>query len=132
MKICEYCGKEIDYNHAFCSDECEENTFQYHKKRKKFQTLFSAVSIVGFIAIMAGTFIGLLAQEIKYGLLILGPGALLLGIMYLLLPYYGVEEQIHRKGIAKGKKTMKLIGIIVTLIGAVCLAFGLLIQFSII
>ena len=132
MKICEFCGKQIDYNHAFCSDECEENTFQYHKKRKKFQTLFSGISIVCFIAIMAGTFIGLLAQEIKYGLLIAGAGALLLGIAYLLFPYYGIEEQIHKKGIATGTKTMRLIGIIVALIGIICLAFGLLMQFSVI
>ncbi|MEE1076121.1 MAG: DUF2116 family Zn-ribbon domain-containing protein [Acutalibacteraceae bacterium] len=132
MKICEYCGKEIDYNHAFCSDECEENTFQYHKKRKKFQTLFSSTSIICFIAIMVGTFIGLLAQQIKYGLLIAGPGALLLGIVYLILPYYGIEEQIHNKGIIVGQKTMKLIGAIVALIGAICLTFGLLMQFSII
>ncbi len=132
MKICEYCGKGIDYNHAFCSDECEENTFQYHKKRKKFQTLFSSTSIICFIAIMVGTFIGLLAQQIKYGLLIAGPGALLLGIVYLILPYYGIEEQIHNKGIIVGQKTMKLIGAIVALIGAICLTFGLLMQFSII
>lgn len=132
MKICEYCGKGIDYNHAFCSDECAENTFQYHKKRKKFQTLFSTVSIICFIAIMVGAFIGLLAQEIKFGLLIVGPGALLLGIVYLILPYYGIEEQIHNKGIAIGTKTMRLIGVIVTLIGAICLTFGLLKQFSII
>ena len=126
MKICEYCGKEIDYDHAFCSDECEENTFQYHKKRKKFQTLFSSISVICFIAIMVGTFIGLLSQQMKYGLLIVGPGALLLGIVYLILPYYGIEEQIHNKGIAVGQKTMKLIGFIVALIGAICLIFGLL------
>lgn len=127
MKICEYCGKEIDYDHAFCSDECEENTFQYHKKRKKFQTLFSSISVICFIAIMVGTFIGLLSQQMKYGLLIVGPGALLLGIVYFILPYYGIEEQIHNKGIIVGQKTMKLIGAIVALIGAICLTFGLLI-----
>lgn len=127
MKICEYCGKEIDYDHAFCSDECEENTFQYHKKRKKFQTLFSSISVICFIAIMVGTFIGLLSQQMKYGLLIAGPGTLLLGIVYLILPYYGIEEQIHSKGIAIGQKTMKLIGAVVALIGAICLTFGLLI-----
>lgn len=132
MKICEYCGKEIDYNHAFCSDECEENTFQYYRKRKKFQTLFSTISIICFIAIMAGTFIGLLAQQIKYGLLIIAPGAVLLGIVYLILPYYGIEEQIHKKGITKGTKTMKLMGIVLTLIGVICLVFGLLMQFFII
>lgn len=132
MKICEYCGKGIDYDHAFCSDECEENTFQYHKKRKKFQTLFSTISVICFIAIMVGTFIGLLSQQMKYALLIAGPGALLLGIIYLILPYYGIEEQIYNKGIAVGQKTMKLIGVIVALIGIICLTFGLLKHFSII
>lgn len=125
MKICEYCGKEIDYDHAFCSDECEESTFQYHKKRKKFQTLFSTISVICFIAITVGTFIGLLSQQIKYTLLIAGTGALLLGIVYLILPYYGIEEQIHNKGIVVGKKTMQLIGVIVTLIGIICLIFGI-------
>ncbi len=132
MKICEFCGKEIDYDHAFCSDECEENTFQYHKKRKKYQKLFSTTSIMCFITIMLGTFIGLIAQVLKYGLLIAGPGALILGIVYMLFPYYGIEEQIHTKGLAKGRKTMILIGAIVALIGAVCFTSGLLIQLSII
>lgn len=132
MKICEFCGTGIDYNHAFCSDECEEQTFQYHKKRKKFQTLFSTISLLCFITIMVGTFIGLLAQELKYGLLIASPGALLLGITYILLPYYGIEEQIHKKGLRKGRKTMRLIGLIVALIGFVCLLFGVLIHYSVI
>ncbi|MEE0265682.1 MAG: DUF2116 family Zn-ribbon domain-containing protein [Acutalibacteraceae bacterium] len=132
MKICEYCGTGIDYNHAFCSDECENQTFQYHKKRKKFQTLFSTISLICFIAIMIGTFIGLIAQELKYGLLVAGPAAFLLGIFYILLPYYGIDEQIHKKGIKKGRKTMRLIGLVVALIGAVCFAAGLLIQFSVI
>ncbi|MEE0059477.1 MAG: DUF2116 family Zn-ribbon domain-containing protein, partial [Acutalibacteraceae bacterium] len=128
MKICEFCGKGIDYNHIFCSDECEENTFQYHKKRKKFQALFSTVSLICFATIMIGTFIGLLSQELKYGLLILGPGALVLGITYFLLPYYGIEEQIHKKGIITGQKTMRIIGLVVALVGFVCLLLGLLIQ----
>lgn len=132
MKICEFCGKEIDYQHAFCSDECQENTFQYHKKRKKFQKLFSTVSVICFIAIMIGTFIGLISQVLKFGLLIAGPATLVLGILYFLFPYYGIEEQIHSKGLAKGKKTMILIGAIVALIGAICLTFGLLMHFSII
>ena len=84
MKICNYCGKEIDYNHAFCSDKCEENTFQFYKKRKKFQTLFNIISIVCFIVIMLGTFIGLLTQVLKYGLLIASPGGILIGAIYVL------------------------------------------------
>ncbi len=132
MKICEFCGKEIDYNHAFCSDECEEETFQYHKKRKKYQTIFSTISVICFILIMVGAFIGLISQELKFGLLISSPGALILGITYILLPYYGIEEQIHKQGLRKGRKTMILLGLIVALIGVLCLLSGLLIHFSVV
>lgn len=130
MKICEYCGKEIDYNHVFCSDECEENTFIYHKKRKNFQTFFSVMSIICFVVIMLGTFIALLSQILKIGLLVSGSGALLLGIIYILLPYYGIEEQIHNKGIITGRKTMRIIGIIVSVIALACLIAGIIIPFG--
>ncbi|MEE0859212.1 MAG: DUF2116 family Zn-ribbon domain-containing protein [Acutalibacteraceae bacterium] len=130
MKICEYCGKEIDYNHAFCNDECEENTFLYHKKRKKFQTLFSTISVICFIDIMVGTFIGLLSQILKIALLVTSFGVLLLGLMYILLPYYGIEEQIHKKGIITGQKTMRILGIIVIAIGVICLIAGMIVPFG--
>jgi len=129
MKICSYCGKEIDYNHAYCSNECEENTFNFYKKRSKFQILFNIVSIVCFIAIMLGTFIGLLTQVLKYGLLIASPGGILLGIMYTVMPFYGIEEQIHNKGIAASIKTMRVIGIIVTVICTACVLAGIIMPF---
>ena len=71
MKICEFCGKELDYDHAFCDEECENNTFIYYKKRKQFQTCFNVTSIICFAVIMLGTFIGLIAQNLKLGLILL-------------------------------------------------------------
>lgn len=130
MKICEYCGKEIDYNHAFCSDECEDNTFIYHKYRKKFQKFFSVISVICFIIIMLGTFIGLISQILKVGLLVAGPGVLLMGIVYIILPYYGIEEQIHNKGIITGRKTMRIIGAAVSVIGAICIIAGIIVPFA--
>ena len=130
MKLCEYCGKEIDYNHAFCSDECEDNTFIYHKYRKKFQNFFSIISVICFIVIMLGTFIGLISQILKVGLLVAGPGALLMGIVYIILPYYGIEEQIHNKGIITGRKTMRIIGAVVSVIGVICIISGIIVPFA--
>lgn len=127
MKICSYCGKEIDYNHAFCSNECEENTFQFYKKRKKFQILFNIVSIVCFIVIMLGTFIGLLTQVLKYGLLIASPGGILIGAIYIIMPFYGIDEQIRSKGISASVKTVRALGTLVAVICTVCLTVGIII-----
>lgn len=129
MKICEYCGKQIDYNHAYCNDECEDNTFLYYKNRKKFQTLFNVVTIAGVIAIMLGTFIGLISQILKVGLLVVGIALLLIGIVYTALPYYGIDEQIRKSGIVATIKTTRIIGIAVTIIGVVCTVFGIIVPF---
>ena len=91
MKICEFCGKELDYEHAFCDEECENNTFTYYKKRKQFQTGFNAVSIICFAVIMLGTFIG--------------------------------------KGIKTCLKTTRMISAAVLIVGAVCLALGIIVPF---
>lgn len=129
MKICEYCGKEIDYNHAFCSEECEDNTFIFHKHRKNFQKFFNSISIICFIAIMLGTFIGLISQILKVGLLIIGPATLLVGILYIVLPYYGIEEQIRKKGIITGKRTVRIIGTFVAVIGILCTIASIIVPF---
>lgn len=129
MKICEFCGKELDHNHAFCDEDCENNTFIYYKKRKQFQTCFNAVSIICFAVIMLGTFIGLIAQNLKLGLIIVGSAVLLLGTVYIIIPYYGLDEQIRKKGIKACLKTTRMISSAVLILGAVCLALGIIVTF---
>ncbi len=129
MKICSYCGKQIDYNHTYCSESCEENTFLFYKNRRKFQLFFNIASIFCFIVIMLGTFIGLLTQELKYGLLFASPGGILIGIIYAVLPYYGLDEQIRYKGIVASKKTVRIIGSALAVLCTVCFVAGIIIPF---
>ncbi|MBQ2443778.1 MAG: DUF2116 family Zn-ribbon domain-containing protein [Clostridia bacterium] len=129
MKICEFCGKELDYDHAFCDEECENNTFIYYKKRKQFQTCFNVTSIICFAVIMLGTFIGLIAQNLKLGLIIVGSAVLLLGTVYIIIPYYGLDEQIRNKGIKTCLKTTRMISAAVLIVGAVCLTLGIIVPF---
>ena len=126
MKICSYCGKEIDYNHIYCSDECDKNTFMYYKLRKKYQMLFNVVNITAFVAIIIGVFLGLLSQILKLGLLVCGSGVALLGLLNLVLPYYGVDENIRKKGIVVSKKNVKILGGILLAVGLVMIVVGII------
>ena len=130
MKTCEYCGKEIDYNHAYCNEECENNTFQYHKKRKKFQTLFSVCNITGIIVIMLGGFIGVISQVIKIGLLVAGSGLSVLGLLNLLFPYYGIDEQIRKRGIVSTQRTVRFVGTVLLVLGIGFLIGGIIVPFG--
>ncbi|MDD6447971.1 MAG: hypothetical protein PUF87_08890 [Ruminococcus sp.] len=78
---------------------------------------------------MLGTFIGLLTQELKYGLLIASPGGILIGIIYAVLPYYGLDEQIRYKGIETSKKTVRIIGSVLAVLCTVCFVVGFIIPF---
>ncbi|MBQ7522328.1 MAG: DUF2116 family Zn-ribbon domain-containing protein [Clostridia bacterium] len=127
MKTCEYCGKEIDYNHAFCDDECEQNTFNYYKNRKRWQGLFSGGNISGIVACLIGLVVGVISKNIKIGLLITGSGILVIGILYLVLPYYGLDEQIKNKGIISTTKTVRMLGVVAMLIGVVCVICGIIV-----
>lgn len=131
MKICSYCGKEIDYNHIYCCDECDRNTFLYYKSRKKFQPVFSTVNITAFIAIIIGAFAGLITEILKLGMLISGSGVALLGLLNILLPFYGVDENIKKKGIITSKKNVKLLGIILLIAGAVMITVGIIVPFKV-
>lgn len=130
MKICSYCGKEIDYNHIYCCDECDKNTFLYYKSRKKYQTLFGTIITISFIAIIIGAFLGLLSQIPKLGLLVSGPGVALLGLINLLLPYYGIDENIKKKGIAVSKKNVNTLGVALLALGAVLIVVGIILPFN--
>ena len=129
LKICEYCGKPIDYNHAFCDENCEHNTFLYYKQRRKWQSLFSALNIIGIITSMLGLLAGLMGHSLKLGLLITGIGVMIIGILYLLFPYYGIDDQIKKKGIITTKRTVKMLGIIALLVGLICIVSSIIISF---
>ena len=129
MKICSYCGKEIDYDHIYCCDQCDKNTFLYYKSRKKFQMLFNVVNITAFIAIIIGAFLGLLSQIFKLGLLVSGPGVALLGLLNLTLPYYGIDETIKKKGIVVCKRNVRILGAILLTVGTILIVWGIITPF---
>ena len=78
---------------------------------------------------MLGTFIGLIAQNLKLGLIIVGSAVFLLGTVYIIIPYYGLDEQIKNKGIKTCLKTTRMISAAVLIVGAVCLALGIIVPF---
>ena len=128
MKTCEYCGKPIDYDHAFCNEECENNTFLYYKKRKHWQRFFGLMNTVGIVTVLLGLLAGIISKMVKLGLLITGGGILLTGIIYVLFPYYGLDEQIKHKGIITSTKTVRMIGLIAILIGILCVVGGIIVS----
>lgn len=122
MKTCDYCAKEITYDKQYCNDKCERGALKYYKKVKTKQTLFSIINIVSMIAIMVGAFWAFLAS-VQVGTLIAAAGFLIMGMLYIILPF-GNEGQIKKYKIEKMQKNNKILGSILLLISLIALVLA--------
>lgn len=115
MKNCEYCGKEISYSEQYCCEECEKKAKKHYELVKEKQKLFSVINIIGILAIFIGGFLAMML-EIGIGLYCIGGGFILLGILYIFLPFC-TPEQIKKHKIEKAVKTVKFLGLIIIILG---------------
>ena len=62
---------------------------------------------------------------IKIGLLVAGSGLSVLGLLNLLFPYYGIDEQIRKRGIVSTQRTVKFVGTVLLVLGIGFLTGGI-------
>lgn len=122
MKGCEYCNKEISYKEQYCCEECEKKAKQHYKLVREKQKLFSALNIIGVLAIFVGGFLSMML-EMGIGLLCIGGGLLLIGSLFIILPFC-TPEQIKRYKIEKAVKKVKIYGILILIAGTGAIIAG--------
>lgn len=116
MKGCEYCNKEISYKEQYCCSECEEKAKQHYALIKEKQKLFSTFNIIGILAIFIGGFLAMM-MTLNIGLFCIGGGFIILGILFILLPFC-TPEQIKKYKIKKAVKIVKIFGLFILILGA--------------
>ncbi len=104
MKTCDYCAKEIDYNHQYCCDECEAQALAFYTKQKRSERPVSIINMIAFIGVIVGGFCCALYDAVQ-GSLLCAAMLLLLGIAYLIYPF--APDNIVKK--FKIQKSVKLI-----------------------
>ena len=107
MKQCEYCAKQIDYNHQYCCDECEKQSLYYYARQKRSERPVSVINFIAFFGVIVGGFCAALFNT-KLGSLLCAVMLTLLGIAYLIFPY--APDNIVKK--YKIMKSIKIIRII--------------------
>ena len=118
MKKCEYCAKEISYHEMFCSDECQNASNKFYEKREKYQKPFSVINGIFVLAIGICLFLYAFTREI--GAIGMAVSILVLGIMYLFLPF-PPEIMIHKFKLKKAILISRVIAGVLILIGIIVL-----------
>lgn len=126
MKKCAYCAKEIDYHSLYCSDECQTGANAFYDMRNKHQKLFSVINGVCVLGI--GVFIFLYAFIPGIAAIAGAACMLILGAMYLLLPF-PADVMIEKYKLKKALFITRCIAGVLLALGAAVLAlhfFGVL------
>lgn len=118
MKKCEYCAKEISYHEMFCSDECQNSSNRFYEMREKYQKPFSVINGIFVLAIGICLFLYAFTREI--GAIGMSVSMLVLGVMYLFLPF-PPEIMIHKFKLKKAILISRVIAGALILIGVVVL-----------
>ena len=118
MKKCEYCAKEISYHEMFCSDECQNASNKFYEMREKYQKPFSVIN--GIFVLAIGICIFLYAFTRGIGAIGASVSMLILGVMYLFLPF-PPEIMIHKFKLKKAICLSRVIAGALILIAAVVL-----------
>ncbi|MDP4119946.1 MAG: hypothetical protein Q8876_02685 [Bacillota bacterium] len=121
MKQCEYCAKEISYHEQYCNEECKDNALDFFDKIESKNIIFSVFQIAGIILMIIGFITGVF--QAFWGTLISGCAAILLGIVFYILPF-GTLEMIKKFKIKKMIKITKLIALGFILFGLIDIALG--------
>lgn len=108
MKKCRYCGKELNGNIEFCSDECES---RYKKAMEKDGTkikYFISGIVLGFLVMFYGI--------ISNGSFLIGIGSIVMGIDVVVLPFT-TPETTAVLGYQKSKLVGRVAGILLIAVG---------------
>ncbi|MGN1112536.1 MAG: hypothetical protein ACI4RP_04965 [Acutalibacteraceae bacterium] len=110
MKQCEYCAKEIDYNHQYCCDECEKEALIYYARQKRSERPVSVINFIAFFGVIVGGFCAALFNT-KIGSLLCAVMLALLGAAYLIFPY-APDNIIKKYKIEKSIKIIRIIALV--------------------
>ena len=109
MKKCRYCGKELNSNFEFCSNECENSYRKIIEKDRQKIKYFMIGIILGFLVM----FYGIISNN---NVFIIGIGIVVMGIDVVLLPFT-TPETINFLGYQKSKFAGKISGILLIAVG---------------
>lgn len=108
MKKCRYCGKELNCNFEFCSNECESSYRKIIEKDRHKIKYFILGIILGFLVILYGV--------ISNSDFIIGVGIIVMGVDVVSLPFT-TPETITFLGYQKSKFVGRILGILLIAVG---------------
>ena len=108
MKKCRYCGKELDSNLEFCSNECE-NSYRkiIEKDRHKVKDFILGI-ILGFLVMFYGV--------VSSRNCMIGGGIIVMGITVVLFPFT-TPETIALFGNKKSRFIGRILGMLLIAVG---------------
>ena len=113
MKKCRYCGKELDNNLEFCSNECENRYRKIIENDRHKIKYFIFGIILGFLVM----FYGIVTSRNC----MIGSGIIVMGITVVLLPFTTPETIV-----LFGNKKSRFIG---RILGMILIAVGIWVRF---
>lgn len=108
MKKCRYCGKELNCNSEFCSNECEDSYRKIIEKDRHKIKCFVLGIIFGFLVMFYGI-------ALNRGS-IMGIGIIVMGIDAVAFPFT-IPETIVFLGYRKSKFVGRILGILLIATG---------------
>ena len=108
MKKCRYCGKDLNGNIEFCSDECES----HYKKAMEKDELKVKYFILGIILGFLVMFYGIISNS----RFLVGMGSIVMGIDVILFPFTTPETTAFL-GYKKSKFVGRIAGILLIAVG---------------
>ena len=113
MKKCRYCGKELNSNFEFCSNECENSYRKIIEKDRQKIKYFMIGIILGFLVMFYGITLN--------SDFIIGIGIIVMGIDVVVLPFTTPETTA-----LFGNKKARFIG---RILGMILIAVGIWVGF---
>lgn len=108
MKKCRYCGKELNSNFEFCSNECENSYRKIIEKDRQKIKYFMIGIILGFLVMFYGITLN--------SDFIIGIGIIVMGIDVVVLPFTTPETTTFL-GYRKSKVVGRILGILLIAVG---------------
>ena len=108
MKKCRYCGKELNSNFEFCSNECENSYRKIIEKDRQKIKYFMIGIILGFLVMFYGITLN--------SDFIIGIGIIVMGIDVVVLPFTTPETTTFL-GYRKSKVVGRMLGILLIAVG---------------
>ena len=108
MKKCRYCGKELDNNLEFCSNECENSYRKIIENDRHKIKYFILGIILGFLVMFYGV--------VSSRNCMIGGGIIVMGITVVLLPFT-TPETIALFGNKKSRFIGRILGMILIAVG---------------